>query len=63
MDSKSKLLRNMNSQIYNEVQVMKNILNQKVFGFLVYVIIGIQIDITYTMGVISQYIEKLGLQY
>lgn len=40
LDSNKKLLRNMNPQIYEEIEAMKVVLYQIIVGILLYVIIG-----------------------
>ena len=63
LDSNSKLLRDMNPQIPEEIEAMKNVPYQSVVGSLVYAMIGTRVDIAYAVGVISQYMANPGPQH
>ena len=63
LDSNSKLSRNLNPQIPEEIEAMKNVPYQSAVGSLVYAMIGTRADIAYAVGVVSQYMANPGPQH
>jgi transposase InsO family protein len=63
LDSNSKLTRDMSPQNPEEVEEMKEIPYQNAVGSLVYAMISTRADISYPVGVVSQYMANPGPQH